>query len=48
MSLMVPLMKKQDRFDPKYLYAPTQCSAVGTSLTSGNRGIAEVQPGVAR
>lgn len=42
------LMKKQDRFDPKYLCAPTQCSAVGTNLTSGNRGIAEVQPGAAR
>ena len=41
------LMKKQERFDPKYFCAPTQRSAVGTYLTSGNRGVAEVQPGSA-
>jgi transposase len=42
------LMKKQERFDPKYLGAPTQRSAVDTNLTRGNWGIAKVQPGAAR
>ena len=37
------LMKKQERFDPKYLSAQTEPMAAGKSAKSGNRSIPEVQ-----
>ena len=39
------LMKKQERFDPKYLCAQIQPIAAGKSAKNGNRGIPQVQPG---
>lgn len=38
------LMKKQERFDPKYLSVQTEPIAAGKTATSENRGIPEVQP----
>jgi hypothetical protein len=38
------LMKKQERFDPKYLSAQTETMAAGKTAKSANRGIPEVQP----
>ena len=42
------LMKKQERFDPKYLCAQTQPIAVHATVRAKSGGIPQVQPGVAR
>jgi transposase len=38
------LMKKQERFDPRYLSAQTEPVAAVKTAKSGNRGIPKVQP----
>ena len=42
------LMKKHERFDPKYLCAQTPPTAAPKGVKANNGGIAEVQPGADR